>query len=103
MSRICWSRTRYSDWTDENKAPAACTVEAVGNFGQGPVFGNYTSDYCILNAEGTAVSEHGEVGTEEVVGKYTVLTSCPVGIDESGTGFTPLDSDLFGSARGSVS
>ena len=30
------------------------------------------------------------------IDKYAVLTSCPVGVDESGTGFTPLDSDFLG-------
>merc|ERR1712130_954272 len=28
--------------------------------------------------------------------KYIVVTSCPLGVDEAGVGFTPFDSDFFG-------
>ena len=32
----------------------------------------------------------------KTVDKYAVLTSCPVGVDESGVGFTAVDSDFLG-------
>uniref|UniRef100_A0A7R9YXR6 Uncharacterized protein n=1 Tax=Pseudictyota dubia TaxID=2749911 RepID=A0A7R9YXR6_9STRA len=47
---------------------------------------------------------HGkDVGLEVTTHKYAVLTSCPAGTDESGTHFTPLDTDFFGEDVGAVS
>ena len=40
--------------------------------------------------------QHGAVGKRTVEDKYEVLTSCPVGLDEAGTGFTPMDGDFCG-------
>lgn len=91
---------------DKDKKPTTCTVEAKGSFGRGPVYGNYTADHYVLkNAadDSPVVSEHGAVGEEAFVDKYALLTSCPVGLDESGVGFTALDSDFFGTDAGAVS
>ena len=42
------------------------------------------------------VHPNGDSGEVKIVDKYAVLTSCPVGVDESGIGFTALDSDFLG-------
>ena len=81
---------------DKNMELATCSIEAVGHFGIGPVFGNYTEDHFILDTLNDAVFSHGPVGKREIVDKYAVLTSCPVGLDESGVGFTAVDSDFLG-------
>ncbi len=81
---------------DKNLIPSTCTIEAVGHFGTGPVFGNYTEDHFILDASGGIVLRNGNNGDMAMIDKYAVLTSCPVGIDESGKGFTAVDSDLVG-------
>jgi len=81
---------------DEEMDHVICSVEAVGDFGMGPVFGNYTRDHFILDASRGVVSPNGADGEEQFVDKYAVLTSCPVGLDESGVGFTALDADFLG-------
>lgn len=81
---------------DENLKPATCTIQAVGHFGSGLVYGNYTKDHFILEKSGEVVLPHGTNGEEDVIDKYAVLTSCPVGVDESGLGFTAVDADLLG-------
>jgi len=106
---------------NENMNPVTCSVEAIGNFGGehhfctvlryalfrshvsfhfilkvGPTYGNYTDDHFILDPSSDVVRPKGASGEMNVVDKYAVLTSCPVGVDESGTGFTPLDSDFLG-------
>merc|ERR1739845_130069 len=84
------------DGLDRNMSPATCSVEAVGYFGNGPVFGNYTKDHFILDASSKTVHPSGNNGERDEVEKYAVLTSCPVGLDESGIGFTAVDSDFLG-------
>lgn len=81
---------------DENKELSTCSVEAIGDFGVGPVFGNYTEDHFNLDPISGFVAAHGQNGAMETVNKYAVLTSCPVGLDETGIGFTPVDSDFLG-------
>ncbi len=81
---------------DESKQVKECRVEAVGSFGFGPVYGNYTDDHFVLNPTTGDVEVHGKKGDAKVEDKYIVLTSCPLGLDESGIGFTPFDSDFFG-------
>jgi hypothetical protein len=83
---------------DKNMKPSTCTVEAVGDFGTGPVFGNYTEDHFILDESMGVVLPNGAKGSNEIIDKYAVLTSCPVGVDESGIGFTALASVFLGSA-----
>ena len=81
---------------DADKQPALCTVEAVGMFGHGALYGNYTEDHFVLDPATGNVMQHGAVGKRTVEDKYEVLTSCPVGLDEAGTGFTPMDGDFCG-------
>merc|ERR1712038_1738729 len=81
---------------DESKKLKECQVEAVGSFGFGPVYGNYTDDHFVLNPSTGNIEVHGKKGNAVVEDKYIVLTSCPIGLDESGIGFTPFDSDFFG-------
>jgi len=81
---------------DADKQPALCTVEAVGKFGHGALYGNYTEDHFVLDPATGNVMQHGAVGKKTVEDKYEVLTSCPVGLDEAGTGFTPMDGDFCG-------
>lgn len=83
---------------DAEKNPALCTVEAIGQFGHGPLFGNYTDDHFVLDPATGGIKQHGAVGNRTVEDKYEVMTSCPVGLDEAGTGFTPMDGDFCGQA-----
>jgi hypothetical protein len=71
-------------------------VHAIGPYGNGTVYGNYTDDHYILNPDANVVLPNGDSSVSLEVDKYSVLTSCPVGLDESGVGFTPFDSDFFG-------
>ena len=81
---------------DADKQPALCTVEAIGQFGQGALYGNYTVDHFVLDPTTGNVKQHGAVGNLTFEDKYEVMTSCPVGLDEAGTGFTPMDGDFCG-------
>ena len=84
---------------EQQQASMECKVlEAVGSFGQGPVYGNYTSDHLVFNATSGNLEIHGIHQNMSVQDKYIVLTSCPLGVDESGIGFSPFDSDFFGDA-----
>lgn len=62
----------------------------------GPTYGNYTDDHFILDAKAKTVHPNGKPAEMKMVDKYAVLTSCPVGVDESGVGFTAVDSDFLG-------
>ena len=75
---------------------ALCTVEAIGKFGYGALYGNYTEDHFVLDPATGNVAQHGKLGNRTVEDKYDVMTSCPVGLDEAGTGFTPLDGGFCG-------
>jgi hypothetical protein len=81
---------------DKDLNPADCLVQAIGPYGNGTVYGNYTDDHYILNPVANVVLPNGNSSVSSEVDKYSVLTSCPVGLDESGVGFTPFDSDFFG-------
>jgi len=81
---------------DADKQPALCTVEAVGQFGHGALYGNYTEDHFVLDPATGSVKQHGAVGNRTVEDRYDVMTSCPVGLDEAGTGFTPMDGGFCG-------
>ena len=76
--------------------PTACIVEAVGSFGFGSLYGNYTSDHFMYNPESGEIEMHGEKGEKTYEEKYDILTSCPLGVDESGKAFTPIDGDFCG-------
>lgn len=88
---------------DENRLPAECTVEAVGLFGYGTLYGNYTEDHFVLDTGSDKVQMHGPVGDATAEDKYELLTSCPVGVDESGKKFTPIDSDFCGDEQKEMS
>jgi len=77
---------------------STCSVEAIGEFGFGPLYGNYTNGHYILNPSTGMIEEHGSLPSHVVTKekKYQILTDCPLGIDESGTKFTPIDSDFCG-------
>jgi len=79
-----------------DKKPALCTVEAIGQFGHGELFGNYTDDHFVLNPATGDIKQHGAVGNRTEEDRYDVMTSCPVGLDEAGTGFTPMDGGFCG-------
>lgn len=81
---------------DEDRKPATCTVEAVGSFGSGPVYGNYTRGHYILKPDSDHVVVHGTDQAITIQDKYDVLTSCPLGVDETGIAFTALDTDFCG-------
>jgi len=50
----------------------------------------------MLNQTTGDVEVHGDVGSQTVEDKYSVMTDCPLAIDESGQGFTPIDGDFCG-------
>ena len=83
---------------DADKQPALCTVEAIGQFGHGALYGNYTEDHFVLDPATGNVTQHGAVGNRTFEDKYELMTSCPVGIDEVGTGFTAMDGDFCGTS-----
>jgi len=81
---------------DSKMKAASCKVEAIGSFGEGVVYGNYTSDHFVFNPKSEKVEEHGKVGTKEMVDKYDLIADCPLIEDESGKRFGPMDSDFCG-------
>ena len=81
---------------DADKRPALCTVEAIGQFGHGALHGNYTEDHFMLDPATGNIMQHGAVGNRTVEDKYDMMTSCPVALDEAGSGFTPMDGDFCG-------
>ena len=81
---------------DENQDPTTCFVKAIGYFGEGQVFGNYTDHHYVLEDSSNDVKINGQNGDPQVVDKFAVLTSCPAGLDESGIGFSAIDSDFTG-------
>jgi len=81
---------------DSNMKPTSCKVEAIGSFGTGEVYGNYTSDHFVYKPDSGKIEEHGEVGNVNVVDKYDLIADCPLIEDESGVKFGPMDSDFCG-------
>jgi len=82
---------------DSNKKETSCTVEAIGNFGTGEVYGNYTSDHFLYNYEDDIIEENGvDGGKMKETDKYDLIADCPVVKDESGKFFGPMDSDFCG-------
>jgi len=81
---------------DVNMKPTSCKVEAIGSFGSGVVYGNYTSDHFVFNSKSRKVEEHGRQGKRETVDKYDLIADCPLVEDESGKQFGPIDSDFCG-------
>jgi len=81
---------------DNELKPALCKVEAIGRFGTGTVYGNYTTDHFVYNSGKKRLQEHGKVGTEDFIDKYDMISDCPLIEDESGKRFGPMDSDFCG-------
>jgi hypothetical protein len=82
---------------DANMNLAVCKVEAVSQVGWGPVYQHYTANHFILDTAKRVVHPNGATGEMEVVDIHVVLTSCPVGLDEFGVAFTPIDGEFVGS------
>lgn len=80
-----------------------CQVVAVGTFGRGELYGNYTSDHFIFNPSNDAIEQHGITDDAIIDDKYEILTTCPLGVDEVGTKFTPIDSDFCGRSMKQIS
>jgi len=81
---------------DADLNPTQCRVEAVGNFGSGEVFGNYTSSHYMLNEKSKVIEEHGTRGDMTIDEKYDLISNCPLVEDEVGNKFGPIDSDFCG-------
>jgi len=81
---------------DEKMEPMQCKVEAVGTFGFGYLYGNYTQGHFIFNPNTKMIQQHGVSDEQTSEEKYDILTDCPLGVDEAGTKFTPIDSDFCG-------
>eukprot|EP00036_Acanthoecidae_sp_10tr_P018866 CAMPEP_0206311872 /NCGR_PEP_ID=MMETSP0106_2-20121207/13693_1 /ASSEMBLY_ACC=CAM_ASM_000206 /TAXON_ID=81532 /ORGANISM="Acanthoeca-like sp., Strain 10tr" /LENGTH=981 /DNA_ID=CAMNT_0053743145 /DNA_START=151 /DNA_END=3096 /DNA_ORIENTATION=+ len=87
--------------------PAFCTVEAVGGFGYGTVYGDYTDHhYLIDSATKTVVPAGTRDHAPSVVDKYIVLLGgsvdapseeCYAGMDMNANLYTPIDTDFCGS------
>ena len=81
---------------DEKMEPMQCKVEAVGTFGFGYLYGNYTQGHFIFNPNTKMIQQHGvsdELTSEK---RYDILTDCPLGVDEAGTKSTPIDAAFYG-------
>mmetsp|Transcript_5042 Transcript_5042/g.5848 ORF Transcript_5042/g.5848 Transcript_5042/m.5848 type:complete len:677 (-) Transcript_5042:124-2154(-) len=89
----------YVHGVDKKKKSTTCKIEAIGSFGTGPVYGNYTDDHFVYNETSKKVQVHGETGPYREVDKYDLITDCPLVEDESGTKFGPMDSDFCGARR----
>jgi len=86
--------------------PATCTVEAIGDFGVGAVYGDYTDHHYLLDpGSRTVVTAGTRNQTATVVDKYIVLLgdsvntppkSCLAGKDSNSNLYTPIDSDFCG-------
>jgi hypothetical protein len=81
---------------DADLNPTQCRVEAVGNFGTGEVFGNYTSSHYMFNEKSKVIEEHGTRGDMAIDEKYDLISNCPLVEDEVGNKFGPIDSDFCG-------
>jgi len=81
---------------DSEMNPTSCKVEAIGGFGTGDVYGNYTAEHFVFNPNSRKIEEHGKSGTMDVTDKYDLIANCPLVEDESGTRFGPIDSDFCG-------
>lgn len=81
---------------DEKKQPTWCEVKAVGLFGTGWMSGNYTANHYIYNTDSDSIRAHGTAGNVTYEDKYDVLTSCPLGVDVAGNGFSAIDGDFCG-------
>jgi len=81
---------------DSEMNPTSCKIEAIGSFGTGRVYGNYTPDHLVFNPDSRKVERHGKSGASSVIDKYDLIADCPLVEDESGMRFGPMDSDFCG-------
>lgn len=86
--------------------PTYCTVEAIGGFGYGAVYGDYTDHHYLLDNSTRSIVAAGSRGLPAVDDdKYVVLLGtaadeptqeCMAGIDSNSMLYTPLDTDFCG-------
>lgn len=88
---------------DFKMKPKSCKVEAIGSFGIGEVYGNYTSDHYVYNNKRKTIVEHGRDGIKNITDKYDLISDCPLIEDESGVKFGPMDSDFCGGSIKNIS
>jgi len=86
---------------DANLNDAVCEVEALGYWGKGDLYGNYTASHYVYDKSSGDIVEYGEVGDYSFDDKFILLSDCPLVFDETGRAFTPLDSDVnYGPEQG---
>ena len=86
---------------DANLNDAVCEVEALGYWGKGDLYGNYTASHYVYDKSSGDIVEHGEVGDYSFGDKFILLSDCPLVLDETEQAFTPLDSDVnYGPEQG---
>lgn len=90
---------------DVDMNPTECEVHAIGQFGVGKLYGNYTDDHYIFNHITGNIEEHGITSSDQMTieQKFEIFSSCPLLLDESGTKFTAIDSDFCGKETKSMS
>jgi len=88
---------------DSNLNKTSCKVEAIGQFGTGDVYGNYTADHFIFNTKTDKIEPYGTLGDKKVASKYDFISDCPLVEDESGVMFGPIDSDFCGGEVDTIS
>jgi len=81
---------------DSGLNPAQCRVEAIGSFGSGVVFGNYTSSHYLFNPHSKVIEENGKEGDIAIDEKFDLISDCPLVEDEVGNRFSSIDSDFCG-------
>lgn len=88
---------------DSEMNPTECKVEAIGKFGEGPIYGGYTDDHYIYNPATNMVEEHGNEGDYSLDDRYDLIADCPLIEDGKGTRFGAFDSDFCGGDLGALS
>ncbi len=86
---------------DADLKDAVCEVEALGYWGKGVLYGNYTASHYVYDETSGDIVEHGKVGEYSFDDKFILLSTCPLVLDETEKAFTPIDSDVnFGPEQG---
>lgn len=79
---------------DADLNDAVCEVKALGYWGKGALYGNYTALHYVYDKSSGDIVEHGEVGEYSFGDRFNLLSNCPLVLDETEQAFTPLDSDV---------
>lgn len=79
---------------DEEKEEAVCTVVSIFESGRGQFYGNYTAGHYVYDKEDGTIVTHDKEGEMTTDDMYDVITDCPLGVDESGVGFTGISRNL---------